>query len=182
MNPFLSVVCDEKSGPIERHVYPVIFTPENLNLFYERASKFPVLFGREIRGPEDFFRRFFYIDGAGLPVLHGPIWQVDDFVGVFYLTDIYEFEATAHFAFFDARFFGRHKLVRAMLEKVFRSYGFLRLNVEIPTYSGKKVFQFVSDLGFALEGRKRKCAPYKGALFDINLYGILRDEVVKDGS
>ena len=178
----LSVVCNEPEGPIERHVTPIIFTEDNVKKFYEKASKFPVLFGKPLNSLEDFLPRFFTYDSQGIPHLKGPIWQVDDFVGVFYLTDLYVHEATAHFVFFDGRFKGRHQLVKQMIKEVMKESSFVRLNVEIPLYAGKAVFKFVSDIGFTLEGRKRANAFYKGKWFGSNLYGLLRSEVLKDGS
>jgi RimJ/RimL family protein N-acetyltransferase len=182
MTPTLSVVCEEREGEVRREVSPFIFTPESTRKLYSVASQFPVLFGKPLNSIEDFLIRFFWYTDDGLPHLRGPVWVVDDFVGIFYLTDLKEDEATAHFAFFDKKFWGRHKLVKAMVRHTFQSYGYRRLNVVIPSYAGKKVFKFVSDLGFTLEGRKREDAFYKGSWFDSNLYGILRSEVLKDGS
>ena len=125
--------------------------------------------------------RFFYLDSQGLPHLYGPIWKVDDYVGVFYLSDLYRYEATAHFAFFDRRFRGRDKMVREVIRQVFDSSEFQRLNVEIPAYAGAATVKFVRALGFRKEGLKRSCALFKGKWFDANLFGILRHEVLEDG-
>lgn len=175
------MVCEEPEGKVIREVSPIIFTPESIKCFYDKASKFPVLFGKELKNMEDFTARFFWYDSQGLPHLYGPIWKIDDFIGVFYLTDLYKTEATAHFAFFDRRFRGRRELVLRMIQETFKASEFIRLNVEIPKYAGNAVTTFVESLGFQREGRKRRCAFFDNQWFDSNTYGILRSEVLPDG-
>jgi RimJ/RimL family protein N-acetyltransferase len=177
MNAVLSVVCDEPEGKVTRHVYPLMFTPENLVRFYEAASQFPVLFGKPIASIEEFLSYVLTFDKDGIPSLNGAFWVVDDFVGVLYLTNISERDADAHFAFFDKRFRGRHNLIKGMLRHVFQNYGFRRLSAQLPEYIGKPSLKFVSGLGFSLEGKKRDAARYHDKDFGLLLYGILASEV-----
>lgn len=179
MNPVLSVVCDEPEGSVTRHVYPLIFTPENLVRFYEAASQFPVLFGKPIRTIEEFLSYVLTFDSNGTPSLNGSFWIVDDFVGILYLTNITEREADAHFAFFDKRFRGRRELIRQMIQHVFQTYGFVRLTAQLPEYIGKPTLKFVSGLGFSLEGKRRNAARYHDKDFGILMYGILASEVAR---
>lgn len=177
-----SVPCEEPKGIVVRSVYPFVFSIETIKKLYKKAAKFPVLFGRPLEGPADFERHFITYDSAGIPSPTGLIWIVDDYIGMFYLTDIYESEATAHFSFFDKRIHGRKPLVQAMLRHVFELVPSLnRLNVEIPLYAGEKVIPFVRLCGFSVEGRKRKAAYYRGQWFDKLSLGILRSEVM-DGN
>ncbi|MCE2973027.1 MAG: GNAT family N-acetyltransferase [Sediminibacterium sp.] len=178
MNPVLSVVCNEKKGVVTRHIYPLVFTSDNLVKFWQKASQFPVIFGRKLESPEDFMRHFFTTkDGNPYPT--GLFWVVDDFVGVFYLTEIFPEQADAHFTFFDRKLEGREALTVEMMRHVFEEFpSFQRLNVSLPCYVNEKVFQFVSRIGFKLEGRKRSCSYWKGKWFDAVQYGVLRRELL----
>jgi len=180
MVPVLSVVCKEKKASIIRHVYPLIFTNENLEKFWEKSRQFPVIFGKKLESIADF-SEYFFTEKNGEPYLTGLFWVVDDFVGVFYLTEIFTEQADAHFTFFDKRLEGRENLTREMMRKVFEDFPTLvRLNVTLPCYVNEKVFQFVTKVGFKVEGKKRSCAFWKGKWFDAMSYGILRSEILTE--
>jgi RimJ/RimL family protein N-acetyltransferase len=180
MQPVLSVPCKEKKGTIIRKAYPLIFTAENLATFWEKSRQFPVLFGKKLESIEDF-SRYFFTEKNGSPWLTGLFWVVDDFVGVFYLTEIFHEQADAHFTFFDKRLEGREELTREMMRHVFREFpSLIRLNVSLPCYVNEKVFQFVSKVGFKMEGKKRSCAQWKGKWFDAIQYGILKTEILTE--
>lgn len=174
----LSIACDEPQGSIVRHVRPMLFTMENLRQFWDKSRQFSTLFTSEIRGDfKKFIELFVYEDVRGLNG-KGLVWVIDDFVGVFYMTDIDAgANALVHYSFFDRRQHGRVEITKAMLRYVFEKYQFRRLSVEIPFYATKAAFNFTERLGFVKEGRKRKAAFYKGDYFDVNCYGILREEV-----
>lgn len=180
----LSVECNEPEGKIVRHIRPLIFTEDNLKKFWSVARQFPTLYGREILDdPVEFAKIFITQDEYGKLGSNGLFWVVDDFVGVFYITDI-RFDlsdALVHYAFFDRRHHGRHQLVREMLKYVFNQFLFARLSAELPNYTGPQVKHFATDVGFIFEGKKRKAAPYKGTRFDVNLFGILPSEVLGNG-
>jgi len=177
--PVVSALCVEsKVGKVKREVRPLYFTPENLKKFWEKSKNFKTLFGREIG--EDFHR---FISVLANPRGETPIestglfWVIDDFVGVFYLTDIQPgIDAKVHYSFFDKKHIGRVKLTREMVKYVFGKYKFRRLTAEIPYYASNYVFKFVEEVGFTKEGRKRKAALYDNNWFDINCYGILKEE------
>ncbi len=173
----MQVLCHEPEGDVLRTVREFSFDIPNLRRLYEEASKFPVLFGRPLDGPEDMVNFFITQTLAGDPEPQGLIWIVDDFVGMFYMNEISDIEATVHYSFFDRRHKGREPLVRAMLKRVFDDYGFVRLNVSIPAQAGMGPRLFVERCGFKIEGRKRKASWWKGAWFDVHLYGILREDL-----
>jgi RimJ/RimL family protein N-acetyltransferase len=174
----LSVACEEPKGTVIRSVNILPITIENLKRFYDVASKFTILFGKPLTGIDDFISRFVYFDKEGTPDLYGPIWVIDDFVGVFTLTDMTPSDAIAHFTFLDRRFKGRLNLTKEMIKYVFETYGFNRLTVQVPLYVGNTTVKFVNELGFGYEGKKRKAALYKGNWFDVRCYGILKEEVL----
>lgn len=177
--PILTERCSEPSGVIDRNVYPMIFTPDNMQKFWERASEHRVLFSDEIAGSfKSFLEVFMSQEADGRIIGRGIVWIVDDFVGAYYMDHITSHEARVHFTFFDGRLRGREHLTKAMLNYVFDRYKFRRLNVEIPCYANAQVNKFVESLGFKHEGRKRKCIAYKGDVFDSKLYGLLSEELL----
>jgi RimJ/RimL family protein N-acetyltransferase len=182
------VECDEPEGKIIRTVYPLEFTPENVQKFWTCAKQFPSLYGKEILDNEAAFAQIFMRTNAvGEYELNGLLWVVDDFVGVFYLSDIsfdreMPLDALVHYTFFDKRHKGRKPLVKRMIKHVFDRYKFQRLSAEVPLYTKEHTRHFITDLGFHYEGKRLKSAHYKDDWFDTNLYGILRSGVTRNGS
>lgn len=164
-------------------VYPLILTPENLNKFWLKAKEFPTVYGHEIENIDNFIDLFFPQNPDGTLASSGLFWVVDDFLGVFYLTEITEdggelVDANAHYTFFDRKHKGRIPLVKEMLKFWFSKYGFNRLSAVIPNYTTPQARHFAMECGMSYEGKKRKSAKYKGEYFDVNLYGILKSEVL----
>lgn len=152
---------------------------ETLQEFWEHARQYPVIFGKEVLdNPSEFISLFIHNNNGTLEA-NGLFFVVNDFLGIFYLTDIIPGEdALAHYTFFDRRHHNREELVRKMLEYVFKRYDFQRLSVQIPNYATPQARHFIQDCGFSYEGKRRKAAFYKNNWFDINLYGILKSEVL----
>lgn len=178
--PVLAVECTERDGPHIRAVRPVQLSIETLRLFYEKLSDFDVIFNDDIEGSfEGFLSCFLYQDNEGKIRPTGLIWQVDD-VGILYMTDIRPgLDAKAHFSFWDQRLRGRELLVRKMSQYVMEEYDLYWLIVEAPLYS-RPTLKFVERVGFEKQGRLEKAVSYKGELWDVNLYLLLRSKF--DGS
>lgn len=163
----------------EYEVRPMLLTSENVHKFWEHARKFKTLYGREINNISDFMGLFLSQREDGLYSSNGLFFVINDFLGVIYLTDIRpEEDATAHYTFFDRKHHGREVLIRDVLKWGFRRYNFNRLSVEIPCFTTPQARHFVVKCGFSYEGKRRKAVMYKGELFDVNLYGILKEEVI----
>lgn len=167
-------------------IYPLVFTPQTIEQFWQRAQQFPTIYGHEIVGDINKFRDlFFEVTPNGELVPYGLFWVMNPatFTGVFYLTNIIEdngvmVDAHAHYTFFDKRHHGRVDLVKEMLKFWFTKYGFQRLSAEIPNYATSQARHFAMECGMSYEGKRRKAAQYKGDWFDVNLYGILRKEAL----
>lgn len=190
MNEVLRVkATDPKKGDVEYIVTPFIFTQENIKRFWERSSRFPTLFNKEVRSDfKKFLEVLMYQDAVtGSVSARGLFWQIstadDPLVGVFYLSNIIiEEDATAHFTYLDGRLRGRAGLGKKMMEWAFKTYGFRRLTVELPYHVGPAIFSYVKNsLGFTQEGKKRAAAERDGKLYDVGIFGILREEVL-DGN
>ena len=104
------------------------------------------------------------------------MWDVDD-VGMLLLNEIRpEISATAHFTFWDEKFRGRKELCQAMLEYVFETYKFQRIEVRIPLYA-KSAMAATERIGFIQEGRMRSRALYEGKWFDVNIYSMIPSDL-----
>lgn len=175
--------CSEPEGDFKREIRPMPLTVENLHKFWEKSRQFRTVFGDEVNGDfKKFCELFISMDDDDKLRAHGLFWVIDDFVGVFYLTNMTDVEATCHYTFFDRRHLGREQLTRSMLRYVFDKFRFRRLNVEVPMYASKHTFGFTTALGFLKEGRKRKASFYKNDWFDIAMFGLLREELENNGS
>lgn len=197
LDPVTFATCNEKGKWATRKVYPFICTIENLQRLWEVARVHPTLFG--IAATKDFgefCNVFVHYDENKKVYGNGLMWLVDDYVGLFYMNEIFApDDALVHFSFFDRRMRGREPLVKAMVKYVFEKYGFHRLSAQIPMFAlprgyreeclrtGKSpteagIFGFIKACGFKQEGRKRSCVSYKDERFDLMLYGILREEAL----
>lgn len=176
-----SCECKEPKGTVIRNVYKVNFTPENLEEIYIKARQFRTLMGYEVLTKDQFYGFFVKpkSEGATQYDSKGLCARVDDYVGLFWLSDINmnfpPYEASVHYSFFDRSTEGRIELCRTALKYIFETYGFNRLWTKVPVYT-KYTLQFVEDVGFRREGRMISNVLYKGKLFDTNLYAILKDE------
>lgn len=189
-----SVECDEpKTGKILRTAYNLEFTMENLQTLYEKSKRFNSLMGIEIPTHEHFVSFFLNPEG-GVFKAKGLAARIDDFVGIFWLTDINyshpPLSASIHYTFFDRRHKGRINLCRAAILYCFETYGFERLWTKAPlfyTQSGQgsdekthklSVMSFVERIGFRKEGRLKNDMLYKGKKFDSILFALNRDETL----
>jgi RimJ/RimL family protein N-acetyltransferase len=182
--PIFQFECNEPTGKYIRIVRQLVFDKDNLAKLWEKVRQFPTLFGQAIVNDQNkFIDKLMAIDSNGNISGRGLIWVVDDFVGIYYLTDIifgdsnFPEDALVHYSFFDRRHHGRSEMTKSFIRYVFNKYQFNRLTANIPMYSTPQTFSFVEDLGFKYEGRKRKCCSYKGDLFDMKTFGILKSEV-----
>jgi len=170
--------CDEPEGVKFRSVRFMPLTLKNLKRFWELASRFDALFGVEIRGDFRKFLDMFIRQGPDGVTTNGLFWVVDNFIGVFYLTRLRPLiDADVHYTFLDGRHRGRIELTKDMLRWGFEHYQLRRMNTEIPVYATKYPFQFVKELGFVEEGRKRRAALFGGKWFDVIQFGLLREEL-----
>lgn len=177
----ITVECNEpKLGKVIHTIKPMVFSVENLKTFWEKSRQFKTLFTEEVGQDFKKFLELFlteHEDGTIEP--RGLFWVMDDFVGVFYMTEIIpEVDAIVHYTFFDRRQKGRSELIRAMLKYAFAKYNFRRLTVEVALYASVATMKFVEEVGFKKEGRLRSKVRYADRWFDLNIYGILREEIV----
>lgn len=174
--PILAVACPEPGGKKIRYVRRMVFTPENLGTFWERAKKYPTLFSEEIAGDFKKFCEVFLVQVGNDVSVNGLFWVIDDFVGIYYLTHIVpEVDAQVHYSFFDGRQNGREDLTKEMLKYVFNKYNFHRLSAKIPCFAHETTFRFVERLGFQYEGTIKQGIQFKNDWFNIKIFGLLKE-------
>lgn len=175
----ITATCTEPEGNIERSVYHVEFTRENLLSFWEKARQFRTLFAVELNDDFPTFMDIFVGEVNGAPTAKGLLYRIDDWTGAFYLSNIRPgLDGHVHFGFFDRRLKGREELAKEMLSYIMYYYQFRRLTATIPLYVKSATLRFVSDIGFKPEGRMRKVFRYKGEYFDSMVYGLLSEEAL----
>lgn len=174
----LSVVCTEPEGTVIRHVRPVALTRDKLVDYYERLKEFDIAFNDHVpNSPGGFASIFLSVNEDMTVSANGLLFEVDD-VGILYLTHITPgYCGTAHFAFWDRRLRGREELCLAMLRFGFETYGFQRIETRVAMYA-VPMLGAVERIGFTKEGRAREAVLKDGDWYDVNLYSILRREVL----
>jgi RimJ/RimL family protein N-acetyltransferase len=176
-----SVICDEPEGKVLRNVRMFEFTSENLHKLYFQVTKFRTFLGVEVRTFEDMLRIFVDEGPHGEIIPKGLCLVVDDFVGIFWLTDIVGLhEASVHYTFFDRRHKGRQELCRAALNHAFSVFKFHRLWTKVPVNAVGVLF-FIEQIGFTKVGRLRRSTYFRGKYYDTNVYDLLHEEIL-DGN
>lgn len=176
-NPILSIECNEPEGLVTRHVRPTEMTVEKIGDLWDKISKFDSLFNDFVRGDfASFLAHFVTQVGPKEFEAASLCWDVDD-VGILILNDLRPgVSASAHFIFWDMRLKGREELLRRMIEYVFDRYEFRRIETQVPvryylTMAG------VEKLGFIKEGRIREAYVFNDVWYDVNIYGIIREDL-----
>lgn len=177
-NPVITVRCDEPEGTFDRSVNSVVLSWEKLRDWYDKVKDFDVIFNDHVPNtPGGFASIFVSVQENHTVTANGLVWEVDD-VGILYLTDIIpNFSALAHFTFWDRRMRGREELMREMMKYCFKRYNFHRIETRVALFA-VPVLGAVERVGFVKEGRAREAVRRKGEWFDVNLYAVLREEVL----
>jgi hypothetical protein len=190
-NVIFTTICQEHGRPVERSVWLMSYSIENLRKLWEKSSEHRILFSDDVNGDfHKFCSVFLSQDHYGNISSNGLLWVVDDFVGILFMSDIQTREALLHFSFFDGRL--RFDISKEMISYIFDTYEFDRLNAEIVPFASKRLLGiwerdeqgrivcvkegFLDTLGFKKEGSKRKAMLYKNERYDLFLYGLLREE------
>lgn len=183
MNPdgvAFTCLCSEPEGDVLRTVKEFEFNQENLIRLYYQVSKFPTFMGIEIRNINDMLRFFVTEDSNGTIIPKGLCLVIDDFIGVFWLTDIKGLhEASVHYTFFDKRHKGRVNLCKEALKFCFNRFKFHRLWTQVP-FTATGVLTFIESLGFVKVGKTRRSTLYKGKFYDTVIYDLLAEEFLAE--
>ena len=178
-NCIVTHMCHEPEGDSERSVRLMPLSIENLEKFWKLAGQYRTLFNEEIKGDfKKFIDVFLYYDLKNQIQTRGLFWVLDDFAGVYYMTQIVPgVDALVHVNMLDGRFKGREEITKRLLLYAFEKYGFHRLTVQVPVYIKPNVIRFIRNLGFVSEGRLRGLVYYHDKWFDVFSFSIFKDEI-----
>jgi len=116
-----------------------------------------------------------------LQMLHLPnaVWlELDDESGVIYATSIVEgLSAYIHAAVFNHRLRERHKLFVEFLAWLVTTCSLVKINAALPSFA-HAAQRHLKKIGFQQEGVLRRFSRSRGGLYNLNIYGILSEEVL----
>jgi len=109
----------------------------------------------------------------------GNVWlELDDALGVLYATNvIIHLSADVHIAFWDHKIRERYPLIVACLAWITNACDLAKVNASLPDFT-HVARKHVVNLGFKEEGVIRRFSRSNNRLYDLHLYGILKEEVI----
>ncbi len=149
--------------------------PTKIKEIWEHAKEFDILFTDHTRGDFTVF----------MDILMNPtsVWleiyrETDDrSIGLFILSHVLpNYDAQAHFTFWDSIAGGRQDLILQAAEVLFKAYNLRRMSAHVPKYMAG-VIRFVKKLGFKEEGEKREAFLKNGEWVPAILLGLLESEL-----
>lgn len=168
-------LVQERGRQIEHEIWLMEFHLENLKRLWEKSKVHRILFNDDVNGDFHKFCNIFFGETTdGRVEGKGVVYIMDDFVGMMFISNITSRECTLHFSFFDGHL--RLDISKETLKFIFDEYGFDRISTGIVPFASHRVKDFVEKLGFKFEGKKRKALLYKGGVFDLHQYGLLKEE------
>jgi RimJ/RimL family protein N-acetyltransferase len=175
--PVLEFGCYKDQKIIHR-VYPLELSIQNLERLWKIISPYKTVWGYEHLN--DFWKFVsFMVDlqDDNTAKSRGLFWVMDDFAGVFFLTNIDPgMMAQFHYGFFKPLGVCKKMVITELLGYYFDKYKLHRISMEAPLYMAKHSFSFIESLGFKWEGREREARLYDGKYFHVNHYGLLVHE------
>lgn len=151
----------------------ITVTEENLNYLWERMADTDGLFGDdEIRQKDIFLRIMLDFNSVILGVENGILLMQKL---------IYGLRGEVHVSFWDHKLSPHTAIVKDCLIWAFLQYDLERVETFIPSYS-RAVQRFLErKLGFRHEGTMRNRVWHDDKLIDIEVYAILKGEVLLNG-
>ncbi len=141
-------------------------------MVWEKFNQFPILFDDVVRGNyENFVGEMIDINSIVL--------ATGDY-GICRICNIVPYRnADIHLTFWDKRFKGRDEECKQGLRWLFDKMKLIRATVSLP-HIAYATIKFTEALGFHREGVIKRSYGYKGELLDLHLFGIFREDVLKE--
>lgn len=156
-------------------VREMVLTWEKVEALWNLMRGYTTLFSDLTRGD---FGNFFKVITEQRS-LWFEIWEVQELVGLLWLTDMeLTVDASAHMAFFDRKPTEKEPVVRELIRWVFARYPLHRISVNVPRMY-HATHRLVERLGFRREGTKREAVMIHGTWDDVKMYGLLRSQQVE---
>lgn len=144
-------------------------TPEKVKSLWEKLNVIEGLF-------DDYSKGNFQVFLSALQDRNSVWLERTDGNGLLYLTQVRPgLSAQGHVVFWDKRLRGREDFTLETLLWLMDMLKLQKVNVWLPTYA-KAAIAFTKRVGFKFEGHIRNWSYSKGKLFDIDAFGITREE------
>lgn len=141
-------------------------------MVWDKFNQFPILFDDLVRGNYEGFVRDI-IDINSIVVATGDY-------GLVRVCNIVEGRnADIHLTFWDRRFKGRDEECKQALRWLFYTMKLVRATIVLPSIVFSTI-KFTEVIGFRREGIVRKAWSYNKELLDLHIFGILREQVLKE--
>jgi hypothetical protein len=152
------------------------FDLRKLRSLWERVKGYDHLFVRDGTHNFDYFSKALTSGENNLPSI---VLEVPN--GILYAKNIsIGHKADGHLIFFDHKLTGKEELIRDCLVWIFLVADLERFAVLLPPYCGAIKRFLVRKMGFTKEGTLRKLVKHHGSFIDMDLFSILRDEVLQE--
>lgn len=145
------------------------FNRQKLLNLWEMVSEFPTIFADGNKNPESFIRRLLAKDTIVIETEGGIILLEKIEIGM---------SAEFHATFWDHKLSPRKEELKQILLWGFLTFNLERVETTVASYA-RAVKRFLKDrLGFVYEGTLRNAFRNQNELHNLEIYSILRDEVL----
>lgn len=152
----------------------LVLTKEKLASLWEQFKEFPVAFDDVTKGDPQHFMKVMF-DPTNI---FYEIYNEDDVtVGIASAASVRpRIDAVIHLTMFDRRLRGREELFRDILADLFNKAALRRVTAAVPG-NRATTRKLLERLSFTHEGVLREAMPFEGQFVDVNIYGLLREEL-----
>lgn len=156
-------------------VHELLLTPDKAAYIWEMVNKFRTLFSDLTKGDVRNFLRFITdVDSIWFEIHDG-----EAMIGILCLTNMHKIVDTdAHIIFFDIMLSNKVQLCKEIVKWVFANFPLERISVDVPSFY-HRTRRLVQNIGFKLEGERRRGVLIGGNWVNVLLFGITRGEAYK---
>jgi len=145
------------------------FTREKIHDLWDTVSQYPSTFADGTKDPEEFISRLLAKNSVVLELDGGIILFENIVPGM---------KAEFHATFWDHKLSARKDILKEILLWAFLTFQLERLETYVAIYA-RAVRRFLTErLGFVYEGTMRNAFRNQGDLHDLEIYSILKEEVL----
>lgn len=150
---------------------PLVLTREKIQSLWEKIQSFPEMFDDLSRKDSNAFME-------RLMDRNSLYWEIGDEVGLATATHIRpRVDAIVHLIMFDRRLRGREGILKEILADLFQLAQLRRVTAITPTDRTPTTRKLLERLGFVREGVMRDALLVDGKYFNLDVYGMLREEL-----
>jgi hypothetical protein len=156
-------------------VHELVLTVEKAKFIWEQINKFRTLFSDLTRGDYKNFLRFVTdTDSMWMEIREG-----EKVIGIICLTNLHKIVDTdAHILFFDIQLSDKIELCKDTIKWVFTNFPLERISVDVVAFY-HRTRRLVQNIGFKLEGERRRAVLIGGNWVNVLLFGITRGEAFR---